>query len=111
MMHAIVRMVEGVALLGVVSSSLYYLLCLRAAATFRRDSRQTNASSAAAGPPVSILKPLKGADPEMYESFRSHCLQNYPQYEIIFGVSDPEDPAIEIVKRLQSEFSGYPIRL
>jgi ceramide glucosyltransferase len=111
MMHAIVRMVEGVALLGVVSSSLYYLLCLRAAAIFRRDSTQTNASSAAAGPPVSILKPLKGADPDMYESFRSHCLQNYPQYEIIFGVSDPEDPAIEIVKRLQGEFSGYPIRL
>ena len=34
-------------------------------------------------PPLSILKPLKGTDPEMYESFRSHCLQDYPEYEII----------------------------
>ena len=28
-------------------------------------------------------------DPEIYDSFRSHCLQEYPEYEIIFGVSDP----------------------
>ena len=43
-------------------------------------------------PPVSILKPLKGADPEMYESFRSHCVQDYPAgYEIIFGVNDLND--------------------
>ena len=55
-------------------------------------------------PPISILKPLKGTDPEIYESFRSHCLQDYPEYEIIFGVSDPDDPAIESVKELQREF-------
>ena len=49
-------------------------------------------------PPVSILKPLKGIDPEIYESFRSHCLQDYPEYEIIFGVSDPDDPAVASVR-------------
>jgi ceramide glucosyltransferase len=110
MMQAILRTVEVVAFLGVVSSSLYYLLCLRAATTFLTDSRGAKLADESALPPVSILKPLKGADPEMYESFRSHCLQNYAEYEIIFGVSDPEDPAIEIVKRLQGEFSGYSIR-
>ena len=61
--------------------------------------------------PVSILKPLKGTDPEMYESFRSHCLQDYPEYEIIFGVSDPDDPAIECVKKLQREFPDRRIHL
>ncbi len=55
-------------------------------------------------PPVSILKPLKGVDPEMYESLRSQCLQDYPQYEIVFGVSDADDPAIEVVKKLILEF-------
>ena len=62
-------------------------------------------------PAVSILKPLKGIDPEIYESFRSHCLQDYPEYEIIFGVSDPNDPAIESVKRLQEEFPDRRIQL
>ena len=61
-------------------------------------------------PPVSILKPLKGTDPEMYQSFRSHCMQDYPKYEIIFGVSsDASDPAIESVRRLQSEFADRKI--
>ncbi len=63
-------------------------------------------------PPVSILKPLKGADPEMYESFRSHGLQDYPaDYEIIFGVNDLSDPAAAEVERLQREFPDRQIRL
>lgn len=62
-------------------------------------------------PPVSILKPLKGIDPEIYESFRSHCLQDYPEYEIIFGVSDPGDPAVASVQQLQREFPDRAIRL
>jgi len=62
-------------------------------------------------PPVSILKPLKGVDPEIYQSFRSHCLQDYSEYEIIFGVSDANDPAIESVKKLQAEFPGRRIHL
>ena len=47
----------------------------------------------------------------MYESFRSHCLQDYPEYEIIFGVSDADDPAIAFVERLKAEFPQIPIRL
>ena len=54
--------------------------------------------SSSANLPVSILKPLKGTDPDIYESFRSHCLQDYPEYEIIFGVSDPADPAVASVR-------------
>jgi ceramide glucosyltransferase len=62
-------------------------------------------------PPISILKPLKGTDPDIYESFRSHCLQDYPEYEIIFGVSDPRDPAVASVEQLQREFPERNIRL
>ena len=61
--------------------------------------------------PVSILKPLKGTDPEMYESFRSHCQQDYSGFEIIFGVSDAGDPAIPLVERLKQEFPQRAIRL
>jgi ceramide glucosyltransferase len=76
--------------------------------------RRRNARQCAAGgfvPPVSILKPLKGTDRQMYEGFRSHCLQEYPQYEIIFGVNSADDAAVADVERLQREFPEREIRL
>jgi ceramide glucosyltransferase len=47
----------------------------------------------------------------MYENFRSHCLQDYPEYEIIFGVSVADDPAIALVEKLKSEFPQCAIQL
>jgi ceramide glucosyltransferase len=61
--------------------------------------------------PLSVLKPLKGADPEMYEGFRSLCIQDYPDFEIVFGVSDDQDAAIADVRRLQQEFPQHAIKL
>jgi ceramide glucosyltransferase len=107
MMHTIPTAVQIVAVIGIVSSSLYYLLCIWSAVGFVREARRPPGDAVSLPPPVSILKPLKGTDPEMYESFRSHCLQDYPEYEIIFGVGDPNDPAIENVRELQTE---YPLR-
>jgi ceramide glucosyltransferase len=112
MMHSILTLVRCGAILGVVSSSLYYLLCLWGAVSFLRErGAGVGARSTQRLPGVSILKPLKGIDPEIYESFRSHCLQDYPEYEVIFGVSDMNDPAIESVKRLQEEFPARRIQL
>jgi len=62
-------------------------------------------------PPVSILKPLKGSDPGLYESLRSHCLQDYEEYEIICGASSRSDPAVGEVERLQREFPQRRIQL
>src|SRR3954469_14761857 len=111
MMHALIRAFLFLALAGCVSSAVYYFICLWTAAAFlqRRSSQapQTNSFF----PPVSILKPLKGTDPDIYESFRSHCLQDYPDYEIIFGVSDANDAAVPLVEQLQREFPQRSIRL
>jgi ceramide glucosyltransferase len=111
MMHFILKIFQIVAGLGTVSSSLYYFLCLWSAVKFLREPAGEDARPTPALPPISILKPLKGTDPEMYESFRSHCLQEYPEYEIIFGVNDPSDPAIESVRALQKEFPDLRIDL
>jgi ceramide glucosyltransferase len=112
MMHFIGRIISIVAILGCLSSSFYYILCLWSAATFLRGRKAGgNALPTPALPPVSILKPLKGTDPEIYESFRSHCVQDYPAYEIIFGVSDANDPVVAAVKQLQQEFPARAIRL
>jgi ceramide glucosyltransferase len=86
----------------------FYVLCVWSARSFLRSSRK---QSPAFAPPVSILKPLRGVDPQMYESFRSHCIQDYPEYEIIFGVSDVDDPAVEAVHRLMREFPQCHIKL
>ena len=42
-------------------------------------------------PPVTVLKPLCGAEPGLYENLRSFCQQDYPEYQIVFGVRDPAD--------------------
>src|SRR5437879_9050449 len=86
----------------------YCTLCTWAGARFGLRRRRLVAG---ATEPVSILKPLKGTDTEMYHSLRSHCLKNYPQYEILFGITDPNDLAITVVERLTKEFPDRAIRL
>lgn len=113
MVHILVRTVETLSVLGCIASFFYYAFCLWSAHAFLRASRPASSSTSEASlPPVSILKPLKGIDPEIYESFRSHCLQDYPaEYEIVFGVSHPADPAVASVEQLKREFPERPIRL
>jgi ceramide glucosyltransferase len=112
MIHLTLSIFQGVAILGCLSSSAYYLLCFWSVRGFLRERKaERTVRSTQALPPVSILKPLKGTDPEIYNSFRSHCLQDYPEYEIIFGVSDPDDPAVASVQQLQREFPQRAIRL
>jgi ceramide glucosyltransferase len=112
MVHHSVTIIELIAVLGTLCGMGYYALCLWSAMRFLKERKTGgDARPPQANWPVSILKPLKGTDPEMYESFRSHCLQDYPEYEIIFGVSDPHDPAVELVERLRAEFPRHAIRL
>jgi ceramide glucosyltransferase len=100
---------------GGLAGIVYYVTVLWSAAEYRQARRPApapkNESPMFATPPVSILKPLKGVDPEMSESFRSHCVQDYPEYEIIFGVSDAGDPAVREVERLRAEFPERSIQL
>ena len=104
MLQHTVKFIQVIAVLGTFSSIGYYLMCMLSAAKFLRERKTSTAGgSGETTPPVSILKPLKGTDPEMYESLRSHCLQDYPAYEIIFGVSDPADPARELYERTFGE--------
>lgn len=55
-------------------------------------------------PPVTLLKPLCGAELETYECLRSFCDQAYPEFQVVFGVCDSNDPAVAIVERLKVEF-------
>ncbi len=87
----------------------YSLFSLWATITFHsRDRRKLRRDFT---PPVSILKPLCGLDPHGYESLRSHCTQDYPEYEIIFGVAALDDPAVAAAERLIQEFPNVSMRL
>lgn len=110
MIRYTVPIIQVLAVLATISSLCYYALCLWSAVRFLRR-RKAAGEGAGSTQAVSILKPLRGTDPEMYESFRSHCVQDYPEYEIIFGVSDPNDPAIPLVERLKAEFPQCAVRL
>lgn len=101
-----------VTVVGTLAGIAYYVLCLWSGRRYLAYQAAAHKSADGAHcPPVSILKPLKGVDPSIYESFRSHCVQDYPEYEIVFGVSEPDDPAIAVVERLQNEFPSRRIQL
>lgn len=87
----------------------YYLFAIVAARIYIVARR---AALPAFAPGVSILKSLKGVDPGMLDAFRSHCRQTYAGgYEILFGVSSLDEPAVSVVHQLQTEFPEGTIRL
>ena len=115
-LHPFREVVGLVAALGAIGGIAFYLACLWSARSYLRTrlaplQSESSERTSKDLPPVSILKPLKGEDPEMYQSLRSYCLQEYPQYEIIFGVNDKHDPAIASVERLREEFPRHSIHL
>ncbi len=90
----------------------YQALALFAEARHLRRRRiQSHETARSFQPGVSILKPVKGLDPNTYEAFVSQASQNYPSFEIIFGVRDSLDAAVPVIHRLQQEFPEISIRL
>src|SRR5262252_385639 len=87
-----------------------YLLC--AAVLTSGFPRRPLPASRTATPRVTILKPLHGTEPGLFENLASFCTQNYPgAIQIVLGVQDPRDDAITVVKRLRAEFEGCHLEL
>jgi ceramide glucosyltransferase len=97
--------VAGLAIL--FATAVYALLTLIASSVFRlRRAPLTNETR-----PVSVLKPLCGNEPSLYANLRSFCTQDYPCFELVFGVRDPDDPALAVVARLRQEFPALQIKV
>jgi len=86
----------------------YYLLAIVAARRFFKN-RPVVAKTYA--PPISVLKPVRGLDREAYENYASFCRQEYPEFEIIFGVTEDSDPAVPLIEKLIQDFPDCRIRL
>src|ERR1700729_2077874 len=81
----------------------YYLIAILAARRFFRAPESASPSLEFA-PPVSILKPIYGLDRETYENYSSFCTQDYPEFEILFCVSDEQDPAVPVIRKIIQDF-------
>jgi len=90
---------------------IYYLLVLHSSWRFFRRSSIEAATKSDFTPPASILKPVRGLDPEAYENFASFCNQDYPEYEVVFCLGDTDDPSLAVIEQLQRDFPGCAIRV
>jgi ceramide glucosyltransferase len=95
----------GVALAGCAmaySVAAWLAVLLRIPASSRASSSM---------PAVTIFKPLCGAEAETYDCLRSFCDQEYPEFQIVFGVADLNDPVVAVVERLKTQFPQRELQL
>src|SRR5215831_4201067 len=89
---------------------VYYLLAVVAARKLR-NTREAVEPEVAAAPTISLLKPLRGADPDLERHLESFFLQAYPSFEILFAVRRADDPAVAVAERLMARYPRVPTRL
>src|SRR5579883_2880160 len=83
----------------VAAALAYSIIAMMRVWTFPRPK-----PSAGEQPPITVLKPVAGAEPNLEQNLRSFCAQDYPDFQILFGVRDSRDPAIPIVERLVRDY-------
>lgn len=86
-----------------LTGSLVYCVLIVVAT---RRFLSTTLPNSANQPPISILKPLCGHDDGLEENLRSFMTQDYPEYEVLFGVHRPDDPAVGVAEKIITEFNG-----
>jgi len=89
----------------------YYVLVLYSSWRFFRRRPDRDGNPQVFTPPVSILKPVRGSDPEAYENFASFCHQDYPEYEIVFCVGSSDDEIVPVIEKLKLNYPLIQIRV
>lgn len=102
---------QVIAWLGMAVSSWFSLTCAYSGWEFFTRRRQEDAPSPDWTPAVTVLKPLKGLDPQLCDNLTTFCRQEYPRFQLVFGVADRRDPAVSVVQTLQREYPTLDIDL
>ena len=101
--------------IGLVSSTIFLFMALVAEARFLRRAKTKQAAAdstpVASLPPVSILKPVHGAEDQLRTNLESFFQQDYPDYEVIFGVRDPENPAALVAEEVRQRYPNISSRI
>lgn len=101
--------IQWVLAFGLASSAVYYLAVLLSAARFFRPVVASPPGTEP--PPVSVLKPIRGADETLADNLATLCRQDYPCFQIVCGVAEADDPAVEVVQRLQRQYPQVDLTL
>src|SRR5580700_7956129 len=88
---------------------IYYLITIYS--SWRYFRQPASAPDASFTPPVSILKPIRGLDPDAYENLASFCRLDYPEYEIVFCVDPDDDAVLSILEKLTRDYPKCQIRV
>ncbi|HUA15904.1 MAG TPA: glycosyltransferase [Verrucomicrobiae bacterium] len=104
-----------VALFGSLTSTIYLGMTLVAMVRYLRRARpaqhEANATPSSSLPPVTIFKPVHGWEEQLAANLESFFRQDYPDYEVIFGVRDMENPAARIAEQVRGRYPGIPSRI
>jgi ceramide glucosyltransferase len=98
--------VEVLCLTAAAAGIAYSLFAMACLISFARLGRAAASNGA---PGVTILKPLSGDEPRLFENLSSFCDQEYENVQVIFGISDPDDAAIPIAQRVRARFADRDI--
>ena len=97
-----------IAVLGSFTSTVFFGMVVVAALRYLRSSRRLQAEAQATSPqslpPVTILKPVHGAEPQLEQTLESFFRQDYPQFEIIFGARSRDNEALPVVEKLCAKY-------
>ena len=107
MLDIATRIAYVAALAACTASILYLLWAVFSVWLFERR----RAADARHWEPVTILKPICGLDPGLYDNLRSFCEQDYPEYQVIFGVHNAGDPALPVVEQVIRDLPGRDLAL
>lgn len=103
---AVLKFALAISLIGIASSTIFLVMTLLAALRYRRRAKQAQekARNVPVGslPPVTILKPIHNMEAELEQNLESFFQQDYPDYEIIFGARDAENPALQVAERVRA---------
>lgn len=103
-MPGIVTSIELVLAIGIAIGATCWTVTLVCALFFRRRARPPQRFET--WPPVTLLKPVCGLEKNLHANLRTACLQDYPEYQVVYSVQRRDDPAISLLRELEREFGS-----
>ncbi len=97
--------------LTVVGLFIYILQVISIRSVIRSKGKKSLSDINSFLPPISIIKPMKGLDDNLFDNLESFCCQNYPVYEIIFTLQDYNDPAYKVAKKVKDKYPDVDISI